>query len=142
MDFKFDWSNKMEIGIKKIDEQHQVFFRIGRDVEQLLLHNGVNVEKKQVVNLICELREFTSYHFYFEETIMEKYQYSNIEEHKKEHRLLIERLLKINMRGKEVSIQKTVKELKEFMQDWLFEHLLKQDFIMAREIKNNKQKTG
>ncbi len=47
MDFKFDWSNKMEIGIRKIDEQHQVFFRIGRDVEQLLLHNGVNVEKSK-----------------------------------------------------------------------------------------------
>ena len=78
MDFKFDWSNKMEIGIRKIDEQHQVFFRIGRDVEQLLLHNGVNVEKKQVVDLICELREFTSYHFYFEESIMERYQYSNL----------------------------------------------------------------
>ena len=46
------------------------------------------------------------------------------------------------MRGKEANIQKTVKELKEFMQDWLFEHLLKQDFIMAREVENNKQKIG
>ncbi len=136
MDFKFDWSKKMEIGIKEIDEQHQIFFRIGRDVEQLLLHNGVNVQKKQVVNLICELREFSSYHFYFEESMMEKYQYSNIEGHKKEHRLLIERLLKINMKGKEVTIEGTLKELKEFMQDWIFSHVLIQDFVMGKEMKN------
>lgn len=140
MDFKFDWSKKMEVGIEEIDKQHQIFFRIGRDIEQLLLHKGVNVQKKQVIDLICELREFSSYHFYFEETLMEQYQCSSIEEHKKEHELLIQRLLKVNMRGKEKNVEKTVKELKEFMQDWLFAHLLVQDFSMAREIKKKEHK--
>ena len=41
-DFKFDWCKEMECGVKIIDEQHQILFRIGRDMEQLIMHGCQN----------------------------------------------------------------------------------------------------
>ena len=62
-DFKFDWSAEMELGIPILDEQHKEIFRIARNIEQLLIQNCENVKPRDLVNIVCELREFVSYHF-------------------------------------------------------------------------------
>ena len=37
-DFKFDWCKEMECGVPAIDDQHQILFHIGREMEQLIMH--------------------------------------------------------------------------------------------------------
>ena len=44
-DFNFNWDDSLTLGIEKLDMQHRELFKIGRDIEQLLLIQciGVNI---------------------------------------------------------------------------------------------------
>lgn len=74
-DFKFDWCKEMECGVPAIDDQHQILFHIGREMEQLIMHGCQNATTKELLDIVCELREYTSYHFYTEEDLMLKYNF-------------------------------------------------------------------
>ena len=78
MNFKFDWDPMLELHIPRIDQQHKKFFEIGRTIEQLLLIHCAGVTDKQLLNILYDLRDFITYHFYDEEAIMEQVQYPDI----------------------------------------------------------------
>ena len=61
-DFKFNWDPQIETGIAEIDDQHKVLFRIGRDIEQLLQYRCIGVTEKQLLDIICELRDRSEEH--------------------------------------------------------------------------------
>ena len=84
-DFKFDWCKEMECGVPAIDDQHQILFHIGREMEQLIMHGCQNATTKELLDIVCELREYTSYHFYTEEDLMLKYNYPETDQHKQSH---------------------------------------------------------
>ena len=74
-DFKFDWASNMETGYSDIDTQHKQLFKIGRDLEQLIRIQCIGVTDKQLLDVVCELRDFTGYHFYEEESMMQEMNY-------------------------------------------------------------------
>lgn len=126
-DFKFDWCKEMECGIGVIDEQHQEFFRIVRDMEQLIMHDCQNTTSKQLLDIVCELREYAAYHFYTEEALMQKYNYPNFASHMAEHVDLKNRIVNIDMPTLAKEPNKVLSQVKENMQDFLFNHILKED---------------
>ena len=68
-----EWSEKLSIGIKVIDDQHKKL------IEQInILHSAMREGKaKEVVGAILEeLRAYTKYHFSNEEKAFERYNYS------------------------------------------------------------------
>ena len=71
-DFKFDWASNMETGYSDIDTQHKQLFKIGRDLEQLIRIQCIGVTDKQLLDIVCELRDYTGYHFYEEERMMKE----------------------------------------------------------------------
>ena len=66
-DFKFDWEKNLNTSIESIDVQHKQLFKLGRDMEQLLQMQCIGVTDKQLLDIVCGLRDFTAYHFYAEE---------------------------------------------------------------------------
>lgn len=134
-DFKFDWCQEMECGIKIIDEQHQEMFRIGRDMEQLILHGCENATNKQLLDIVCELREYSAYHFYTEEALMEKYYYPNLARHMAEHMDFKTHVLEIDMPTLAKEPNRVLTELKDSLQDFLFNHVLAEDKELAAFIK-------
>lgn len=130
-DFKFDWCKEMECGITIVDEQHQELFRIIREIEQLIMSGYKNVTTKQLLDIVCELREYTSYHFYTEENLMARYQYPNLAAHMAEHMDLKEYILKIDLPALARDPKGVLTELKEHMQNYLFDHILKEDYALC-----------
>ena len=51
-DFKFDWCKEMECGVPAIDDQHQILFHIGREMEQLIMHGCQNATRNHYYALI------------------------------------------------------------------------------------------
>ena len=96
-DFKIDWKEELGIGIEEIDEQHRQMFRIVRDIEQLLVTRCIGVRPEQLYEIITQLREYVSYHFYYEEALMQKYGYSKLEEHTQTHRKLFRYVLEFDL---------------------------------------------
>ena len=126
-DFKFDWCKEMECGVKIIDEQHQELFRIIRDIEQLIMHECQHVTQTQLLDIICELREYTSYHFYTEENMMAKYQYPKLATHMADHMDLKDYILHFDLSALVQEPNRTLTALKEHMQEYLFNHILQED---------------
>lgn len=131
-DFKFDWCPEMECGIKILDDQHRELFRIGRDMEQFIMNNCQNATWKQLLDIVCELREYTSYHFYTEESLMDKYNYPETIQHKAAHISFKVQILKIDMTALKENPSLVLPQIKENLQDFLFNHILVSDLALSK----------
>lgn len=125
-DFKFDWCKEMEVGVSIMDAQHQELFRIGRDLEQLIFRSK-NVTTQELLNLICELREYISYHFYTEEDLMATYNFPSTDQHIIAHNKFRTNIVDINLPLLGKHPDQVLPQLKESLQDFLFNHVMTAD---------------
>ena len=126
-DFKFDWDESLNVGIPFIDEQHQELFSIGRKLEQEILTQCMNADEKYLLKLLCEIREYVTYHFYEEEKLIKELNPHLFEKHKNEHDQFIAWVNSIDCGELLQNPQKKLKEIKEALQKWVFEHILIED---------------
>lgn len=133
-DFNFDWSKEMETKISTIDSQHKEFFRIGRDMEQLLLIKCANVSEKELLDIVCDLREYVAYHFYEEEVLMKEAGYSKLEEHIKKHNEFKKLIMNIDCPALAANPYVELKKLRDLVVDWVFNHMLHDDMDIACEL--------
>lgn len=133
-DFNFDWSKDMETEISEIDIQHREFFRIGRDMEQLLLMKCVNVQEKELLDIVCDLREYVAYHFYEEEVIMKAANYEKLEEHVKKHNEFENMVMNIDCPALAADPYNELLKIRNLVVDWVFGHMLHDDMQMAQAV--------
>ena len=126
-DFKFDWAPNMETGYGDIDTQHKQLFKIGRDLEQLIRIQCIGVTDKQLLDVICELRDFTGYHFYEEERMMQEMNYSRMAAHKKFHKKCSDYITKLDLPKIKKEPMKHLQMIKDEVQDWIMTHVLSED---------------
>lgn len=142
-DFKFDWEKSIETGIEEIDTQHKQLFKIGRDMEQLLRMQCIGVTDKQLLDIVCELRDFTGYHFYAEESMMNEMKYAGMKEHVAFHKRCSEFIMRIDLPKLKADPVKELGKIKDEVQLWIMMHLLKEDKEMCtayRSFLNEKTK--
>lgn len=130
-DFKFDWAPNMETGNSDIDTQHKQLFKIGRDLEQLIRIQCIGVTDKQLLDIVCELRDYTGYHFYEEERMMQEMEYSGIAAHKKFHKKCYDYVMKLDLPKIKAEPMKHLKQIKDEVQDWIMTHVLSEDKEMV-----------
>ncbi len=134
-DFVFDWREELNTEIDVLDQQHREFFRIGRNIEQLLVTKCIGVKEQQLLDIVCELREFVSYHFYSEEALMMRTGYEGYENHAKAHASFMKKIQSIDLPALSANPYPELKKLKDMIQDWIFIHQLDNDFQMADAIR-------
>ncbi len=130
-DFKFDWSKSMETGISDIDTQHKQLFKIGRDLEQLIRIHCIGITDKQILDVVCELRDYTGYHFYDEERMMQEMCYARISAHKKYHKRCSDFIMKLDLPKIKEEPLEQMKMIKEEVQSWIMDHVLSEDRDMT-----------
>lgn len=64
------WSEEYVIGIEKIDEQHKRLFEIANEAYKLLKDQFLIDKYDRIVAIIKELKDYTKYHFQYEEEYM------------------------------------------------------------------------
>lgn len=126
-DFKFDWAPDMETGYSDIDTQHKQLFKIGRDLEQLIRIQCIGVTDKQLLDIVCELRDFTGYHFYEEERMMQEMSYFRMNAHKKFHKKCSDYVMKLDLPKIKEEPMMQLKLIKDEVQDWIMTHVLSED---------------
>ena len=135
-DFAFDWFKELETGETLIDQQHKEIFRIGRNIEQLIVRRCIGVQEQELLDIVCELREYVAYHFYFEEAIMHQQGYSDYEHHVKEHVKLKKYVTDIDCPSLRENPYQDLKAIKEMLQSWVFSHVMIEDVKMIKEIQH------
>ena len=117
----------LSVGVDEIDDDH------GRLVElfNILNHSVTEGAATDYVSAVLEeLINCTVWHFSHEERLMLKYAYKGFEDHKTEHRDLIDSVRELQQKflqeGKLVE-----KEDLEYLEHWLIEHILTTDMRLG-----------
>jgi diguanylate cyclase (GGDEF)-like protein/hemerythrin-like metal-binding protein/PAS domain S-box-containing protein len=103
-------------GVKTIDDQHRQIVQMVNDLNRSLEDGR---DEEDLKNLFSALLAFTVNHFATEEMLMTRYDYPQLEEHKKQHVNLVYELQEITAeftQGAELRLLQSIK-------DWLLGHI-------------------
>jgi hemerythrin len=131
-----EWSEKLETGIGKIDEQHKKLVdRVNELNEAMRKGRG----KEVVAPILDELKRYTDYHFGTEERAFEEYRYPQREAHKRQHADLVAKLDDLIAKNKSNTFMISVDVL-DFLKAWLSNHILKEDMEYVPHLKGKEIK--
>lgn len=123
----FKWKDSYSINIAEIDEQHKKLFEIGDRVYDIVLLDDDYDHYDEIVEIIEELRDYTIYHFEYEEKMLQKHGYNELEFQHFQHSFFVKRLEKIVSKDIDEDQKETTKEIIEFLADWITNHILQSD---------------
>lgn len=130
-DFKFDWNSSFETGIRIIDLHHQELFKICREIEQLLLAHCIGYDDSYLISLLCKLRDYITYHFYEEELFMKSINHPQLAQHTQSHKVFTDQINAINVNHLCAQPYEAFTNIKDLIQEWVFEHLLFEDAAIS-----------
>lgn len=121
MGVKFD--DSFVIGNAKIDSQHREL--IARIDKLLILCENEKPAKREAVQMLDYLEEYTDFHFAEEEELQEKVGYPGIEEHKKKHQELRDTVKQLHemLEEQEGPTDEFVQQVEEKVMKWLYQHI-------------------
>lgn len=123
------WSSALASGIGDIDEQHKKLIEISNRLYAAMQRNE---DKQSIGSLLDQLIDYTSYHFKFEEDLMEKHGVTGVPTHKEQHAKLVNDVVEHQARFKKGDALSS--DLMAFLRDWLVNHIMKTDRAFGREL--------
>jgi len=123
----FKWRDTFKLDIPEIDAQHQKLFEMGSKLYEIISLKDDCDHYDEIMQIIDELRDYTQYHFSYEEDLMRKKNYENYDTHKIEHDFFIKKLARIDIEDVENDQDKVMLEMVTFLADWISSHILKTD---------------
>lgn len=121
------WKDSFSCNVKEIDNQHKRLFEIGASLFTIASLNDEFDHYDEILKIIGELKDYTVYHFGYEEKLMKELGYSEFDEHKAEHEAFIRKVLKFESEDLDVKQAESVMNLIVFVADWVTAHILKTD---------------
>lgn len=132
----FVWrDDAYSVGIEIIDNQHKRLFEIGSQIYELTDDYSSYDNYDAIVKLVDELLEYTEYHFRTEEDMFEKFNYSETESHKEEHKKFLGKLDQVDLEQMDEDQEKVMKEILMFVFIWIMEHIKVTDTMYVDFIK-------
>ena len=84
-----EWNDSLSVNIESIDEQHKVLVDM---INNFYTHIVDKSNKELMADLIAKMKDYTVYHFSFEEKLLEEHGYVESEKHKEEHQVFIDKV--------------------------------------------------
>ncbi|SNX54507.1 bacteriohemerythrin [Thermoanaerobacterium sp. RBIITD] len=125
------WREEFSLGIDKIDEQHKKLFAIANEAYNLLKDEFYFDKYDQIIKIIKDLRNYTIYHFGFEEAYMRSIEYKRYFSHKVVHDDFKEKINNIDLDKIDENQDEYIMELLNFIVDWIENHILKADKLIV-----------
>ena len=124
----FLWKDAYSVNIAVIDEQHKRLFEIAGNLYDLMKKKNDDIYDELNATL-KELKDYTVYHFNFEEDLMKKYGYPELSAHVVEHTSFIEKIMAVEELDIDEAQKKVQLDLIMFLVDWVTNHILKRDHM-------------
>jgi hemerythrin len=121
------WDIKYETGVDVIDDDHRHLFKLINDFYDSFVAGSSEEESNALMD---ELIGYTTFHFKREEQLMKNANYPFFENHKKEHRKLIESITKFK-KSINTSSNDATTELLSFLSNWLINHVIGTDMLFV-----------
>lgn len=121
------WKDEFSVNIASIDKQHKKLIETGARIDELLSLNDNADHYDEIMSILQELKDYTIYHFDFEEKLMQEYGYSGFQEQHFEHYFFIRKLDKIGQKDIDSDQEEAIGEIYNFIITWITDHILKSD---------------
>lgn len=123
------WNQKFEVGHERIDSEHKIFLNLIRVASRMPERD---VSTRRVMMHLNEVKQYAVFHFTSEENIMFDVSYPDIEQHKREHSML---LALFDSRVHEFSAGEIdLDQVVEFLFEWFALHTTQVDTRLASHI--------
>lgn len=119
------WNDTLRVGVDAIDTDHRTIISLYNKVSRATLN------ETDVDDVLGELINYTRFHFGREEAIMEVCGYPDLEAHQTEHNRLMGRANDLANIWRAKQDPETLRQLREFLRDWLVGHIEKVDTGIA-----------
>jgi len=123
----FRWKDKYSCNIESIDLQHKQLFKLGNGLYELIKHNENDDNYDQIQEILIELKDYTVYHFEYEEKLMKEYGYSDLENQKIEHKAFLDKILNIEIKDIDEDQLNIMMDMMMFVANWIEMHIVKSD---------------
>ena len=121
------WKDKYALGVVEIDEQHRKLFEIAGEIEALLNDDFITDKYDDIVAILGELKDYTIQHFKDEEEFMLSNKFPMFLTHKMMHNDKEEKIESIDLSKVDNEQNLYLKEILNFVAEWLVEHILVED---------------
>lgn len=121
------WDSRYEVGVPDIDAQHRKLIEIASEAYSLLTHEYRLDKYDEIVSIIEELRDYTKFHFEFEEKLLQSRGYKKLFTHIMEHREFIEKVESVELNKVDHDQNAYLQDIVKFVVDWIVNHILEKD---------------
>ncbi len=131
----FKWKDSFSVGINELDRQHQSFLE---GLNDCFSKASDNKQARVDASLIERLKAYATEHFRFEEALMRKLEYKDLQHQKGQHEFFVSQIAeleKAHSAGSGTSIQSVL----SFLRDWFLEHILSEDKKFAAYVASAKK---
>jgi hemerythrin-like metal-binding protein len=119
----YSWKEEYNTDVKFIDEQHQYFLNIMKDLQECL-ESGVC--RDSASRIFFSLVHYAEHYLIQEEMYFKDSVLPSIKEHKERHAAFIRRVIQFKT-DYEQDIEHTCQTMMEYLVDWFDNHILKYD---------------
>jgi len=123
----FKWKDSYSTDIKEIDKQHKRLLEIGSELAQIVSAKDSLDHYDEIMKVLSELKKYTIYHFNYEEAMMEKYQYGDLDKHRREHQAFVTKIVEVESKDIDENQKRVSMDILIFIADWIEKHILKTD---------------
>ncbi|HDZ5066029.1 TPA: bacteriohemerythrin [Campylobacter jejuni] len=125
------WSKDFSIKNMQLDRQHELIFEITNLASDLALkiQDNNTQYKDDLKQILTKLFRYIKIHFKDEEKFMESIDFPLIEEHKKSHKILVEKTKELLEHSNDII--KISQELSILTKDWILDHFVNEDLWIA-----------
>ena len=129
------WKEEYEVGVVEIDEQHQKLIDIANRVYELMRNELALDKYDQIVEILQELKEYTVYHFHFEEGLMQKAKYKKRFSHKILHQNFLAQVEAVDLSAVDENQEAYLIQIMDFIANWLIEHIVGEDKKVGQSVR-------
>ncbi|MDR2393403.1 MAG: bacteriohemerythrin [Treponema sp.] len=131
------WKNIYSVGIPKIDEQHQELVQLTADLYAACMQ-GTESGRLYFKRAVHDIVQYVSFHFSAEERLMERIEFPELAEHKKQHEHFVKKVLE-DVKKFETGKGIVPNTFVRFLRDWILTHIAKEDQKYADYLKYAKK---
>ncbi|MTI46361.1 bacteriohemerythrin [Sporosalibacterium faouarense] len=122
------WKESYSCNIEAIDNQHKKLFEIGDELYTIVtLDDGLD-HYDEINSILQKLKDYAIHHFNYEEELMGKYNYSELDEHRKQHDRFVNKVIELEHKDFDEDQKAISLKMVMFIADWIEKHILGTDF--------------
>lgn len=126
------WESKYDLGVAEADRQHKKMLDMMNDVH---IRSAKSRDNSSIAQALDALIEYTAVHFHWEEELFDGYGYPKSEQHKNDHKKLLNEL-RDHQKKIQVGDKGQIDAEMLKLNDWLVKHILHADSDYASYIAN------